>query len=167
MNATNLKRSVERWALAGAAKGIHCDLNIDPDCMIPHLDADAWERILSNAMQNAWRAMPAGGKLAIEARPVLMAFGRNGEANGGASGRTLWMRIRFADTGHGISREVLERLFEPGFTTRPQQGGNGLGLSGMLRLMTRLGGFITVDSSPGKGATFDFYFPAGEPGLAG
>jgi PAS domain S-box-containing protein len=67
--------------------------------------------------------------------------------------------ISIADSGHGIEREYLDRIFDPYFTTKDQDKGTGLGLSIVSGIMNQHGGYITVDSQPGDGSTFKIYFP--------
>jgi len=64
------------------------------------------------------------------------------------------------DTGEGISPENLGRIFEPFFTTKELRNGTGMGLATVYGLVNQCGGWITVRSQPGQGATFSIYFPA-------
>jgi len=69
------------------------------------------------------------------------------------------LHIRFADTGRGISSEVIESIFDPGFTTKGSGVGTGLGLSTALGIVQRHGGEITVESREGEGTTFTVRLP--------
>ena len=71
-----------------------------------------------------------------------------------------YARLSVADTGPGIPREILDRVFEPYFTTRHQQQGTGLGLAIVTGIVEAHDGAITVDSKPGQGTTFYAYLPA-------
>ncbi|MDQ1354374.1 MAG: two-component system, cell cycle sensor histidine kinase and response regulator CckA [Acidobacteriota bacterium] len=70
-----------------------------------------------------------------------------------------YIKIQVSDTGHGIDPEIIERIYDPYFTTRGIGEGSGLGLSVVHGIVKRHKGYITVDSQPGKGSTFSIYFP--------
>jgi two-component system, NtrC family, sensor kinase len=70
------------------------------------------------------------------------------------------IELVFSDTGCGIPKEQLDKIFDPFFTTKPPGKGTGLGLSISHSIIVKLGGRITVDSEPGKGATFTIHLPA-------
>ena len=110
------------------------------------LEADMGQlyQVFLNLSLNAIQAMPKGGTLTIATREL--------ESNGN---RTL--AISFADTGVGISRENLRRIFEPFYSTR--KGGTGLGMSISHRIVQDHGGRISVESEPGHGTTITVLLP--------
>lgn len=103
---------------------------------------------LMNLLFNAQHSMAPGGeirlRLAMEDGAVL---------------------FEVADQGAGIPAETLPHLFEPGFTTRGEAGGTGLGLSLSREIVERFGGTITVTSAPGQGSVFTIRLPAAPPSL--
>lgn len=75
-----------------------------------------------------------------------------------------FVRLTVSDTGHGMSPVVLERIFDPFFSTKRKGEGTGMGLSVVHGIVKSHGGTLTVDSTPGRGAVFNAFFPAVESG---
>ena len=128
-------------------------------------DATQIEQVLINLATNAMHAMPEGrGHLRIrldtvvldgalaEARPALRALHARHPGHA--------VRLTVSDDGRGMDAATLGRIFEPFFTTKPVGEGTGLGLSVVHGIVQAHEGAITVDSAPGKGATFTLYLPA-------
>ena len=125
------------------------------------MDAAQFELALLNVGLNARDAMPEGGLLAISgARTWCCTRGRRGLA-----GRVVAVRLR--DTGTGIPREVLGRVCEPFFTTKPRGQGTGLGLSQAHGFAEQAGGALRIRSEPGRGTEVTFLLPAAAGGPVG
>ena len=122
------------------------------------MDPGEIEQVIVNLAVNGASAMPEGGKLTIETYEVVMGEDVEITANTDVPAGT-YVGIRVHDTGVGMSPEVKERIFEPFFTTKNPGEGTGLGLAIVYGIVTRANGHITVDSTPGRGTTFDILLP--------
>ena len=122
------------------------------------VDEGQLAQVITNLALNARDAMPSGGELTLTTDEFVL----EGELTDHASvllppGR--YGRLRLHDTGMGMDSATLARLFEPFFTTKGVGQGTGLGLSVLDGIMEQNGGYVRVQSAPGKGATFALYFP--------
>ncbi len=117
------------------------------------MDPTQLEQVLVNLVLNARDAMPAGGDLRLVAGAVDLDG--EGELPAGA-----YVTIAVRDTGEGMPAEVVERIFEPFYTTKGVGHGTGLGLSTCLGIITQSGGSIAVESAPGEGSCFTLHLPA-------
>lgn len=118
-----------------------------------HADAGMVTQILMNLVVNARDAMPQGGTLSISTERQSLSEERNGLPAGD------YVSLRVRDTGSGIPRENLSRIFDPFFSTKDHDKGTGLGLANVADIMRRHGGAIDVSSEEGRGTEFELLFP--------
>ena len=135
--------------------------NIDPECGAVLADPTQIHQIVMNLCTNAYHAMrETGGVLAVALTPVELGpddLSTKMELIAG-----LYVQLTVSDTGYGMDKIVLERIFDPYYTTKGKGEGTGLGLSVVHGIVKSLHGDITVYSEPGKGTTFHVYFPVVE-----
>lgn len=110
------------------------------------MDPVQLEQVLLNLVFNARDAMPRGGEVTVK---TSVRSGRGGGS----------VRIEVRDTGSGIPEDVLDRVFEPFFSTKADQSRTGLGLAVSRRLLEAAGGRIEFKSEPGRGTTFRITLP--------
>jgi two-component system, cell cycle sensor histidine kinase and response regulator CckA len=124
------------------------------------VDRSQLEQVVMNLVINARDAMPAGGKLVIEARDHDVP--PTARVRDGSPPPGRYALVRIEDSGSGIPPEIIDRIFEPFFTTKGAGKGTGLGLSTAYGIVKQSGGFIEVTSVEGAGTTFRIYFPETE-----
>lgn len=127
-------------------------VSLDLPAGLPPLRADPahLEQALANLLLNAYEAMPSGGQLSV--------ISRQSSATNESLMTEHWLLMTVKDTGPGLPPEALSHLFEPLFTTK--RHGIGLGLAVSRKLVEANGGWLEVESEPGKGAAFTLVLPA-------
>jgi PAS domain S-box-containing protein len=124
-------------------------------------NATQLHQVLLNLCVNARDAMPKGGTLTIEVANAALD-GRSLPAGRGLNAGA-YVILKVSDTGHGIAPEMLDKIFEPFFSTKELNRGTGLGLSTAVGIIKTHGGFIDVASGVGNGSTFTVGLPALPP----
>jgi signal transduction histidine kinase/ActR/RegA family two-component response regulator len=121
------------------------------------VDQGQVEQVVINLVVNARDAMPEGGTLTIRTANLTAA------APMPAVGEMLpagdYARIDIVDTGSGIEPEIIDRIFEPFFSTKPVGAGTGLGLATVYGIVKQSGGHVAIESEMGAGTTFSIFLP--------
>jgi two-component system, NtrC family, nitrogen regulation sensor histidine kinase GlnL len=148
-------------------KGIRVSLRLVGRIPKTYIDPSQTTQILLNLLRNAEESMPSGGELRVEMSVIRRrphrrrGTGRRATdlvRRTGATGPLMrFVQIRISDTGHGIPRDLLPRVFNPFFTTRSR--GTGLGLSLCQSMVREHGGFLTLQSVENKGTTVHLDLP--------
>ncbi|GEM_PF-5550409 len=150
-NIASLIRETVPFLLYGSA--VRLELSIDDDLWHVQMDEGQIGQVISNLTINAVQAMPDGGTIRVtgenasldKKNPLSIPAGK-------------YIKISFQDTGTGIPKSMLSKIFDPYFTTK--ETGSGLGLATSISIIKRHNGTITVDSTPGTGSNFTLYLPA-------
>ncbi len=144
-----------------ASIDIKCFISADlpPVCLEP----DLFKQALLNLMLNAEQAMPNGGEITIQADLEEPAAENEGTPST-AGDECPHVALHFIDTGEGISEAVLERIFEPFFSTK--KSGSGLGLPTTRRIVEAHGGTLTIESAAGRGTKVTIRLPVQHAAVA-
>jgi len=143
------------------SKSIEVRLQTPADLWPVKVNPTQVHQVILNLCVNARDAMPGGGKLRLSAENVTLDEAMAAKLEPGARpGR--WVVLQVQDTGTGIPPEVLARMWEPFYTTKPADKGTGLGLSTVRGIIERHSGLITVQTEVGHGTTFRAYLPPAE-----
>ncbi len=140
--------------------GEHIDLRFDLHDPLPAVQADAGqiEQVITNLVVNAGDAMRDGGLLTVETASAELTAGHADETSVVQPGP--YVALVVTDTGHGIEPETRAHIFEPFFTTKDVGAGTGLGLATVYGIVKQSGGYVFVESEPGRGSTFRVFLPA-------
>lgn len=134
--------SLELFRERLAKSGVTVQLALDDHCPAAQADADQMSQVMINLIMNALHAMGDGGTLRVGLEPE----------QGG-------IKLTVADTGHGIPKDALPRIFEPFYTTKEFGKGTGLGLTVVKGIIEEHQGSLTVDSEEGRGTRFTIVLP--------
>lgn len=121
------------------------------------VDSDMWEQAILNLSINARDAMPKGGTLTISTEMIDLDESFVKIHPNMVTGK--YVLIKVADTGCGIEKDTIERIFEPYFTTKDKGQGTGLGLPMVHGFVSQVQGCIIPESELNKGTTFNMYIP--------
>lgn len=136
---------------------IELSLDLEHELWPVYLDFNDFEDALLNMCINAMHAMPDGGKLSLSTHNIHLNI-KEAEALKLSAGQGDYVHLSICDTGTGIENEVLNKIFDPFFSTKEEKG-NGLGLSQVYGFVARSNGAIKVDSVVNDGTCFNLYFP--------
>jgi len=127
------------------------------------VDVSQFEQVIVNLAVNARDAMPDGGKLTVRTGNVTTEESARLSYKGMPPAD--YVRIDVADTGTGIAPDIVDKIFEPFFSTKEVGKGTGLGLSTVYGIVKQTGGFVYVDSEADKGTAFHIFLPRHRPEL--
>ena len=134
----------------------------DPGIWPVRIDVVQLEQVFLNLAANARDAMPNGGRFTIAVENVVIKppdDGDGGARRGSRHARAPFVQLRFTDTGAGMTAAVLERIFEPFYTTKDAGKGTGLGLAAVYGIVRQSGGYIEARSKPGQGSELRLLLP--------
>lgn len=135
---------------------VNCQYDFPENLWLADTDKDQISRVFQNIVLNASQSMPNGGTIKIAG--MNLHISARDKLPLPTDGK--FIRITIQDTGIGMPTSVLDRIFDPYFSTK--QEGSGLGLAVCHSIMSKHNGHITASSEPGQGTTFTLYFPATE-----
>ena len=161
-DANKVIRELENMLHRLIGEDIRLESSLAPDLGLVNIDPGQLEQILLNLAVNARDAMPEGGVLEIRTRNIEVDHDDGDRQLPATAGKYVLLSV--TDTGVGIPADVQERVFEPFFTTKPAGKGTGLGLSTVYGIVKQVAGDIRLQSEPGRGTSFQIFFPRLETG---
>ncbi len=152
-----LLKETLKLSRASIPSNIELENDVQNDCGLVVTDPTQIQQIVMNLITNAYHAVEmTGGRIAVQLKQVSIPE-ENPANTQLASGKYAMLTV--SDTGYGIEPQIIDKIFEPYFTTKERGKGTGLGLAVVYGIVKEHGGDITVRSEPGNGATFDVYLP--------
>jgi PAS domain S-box-containing protein len=134
---------------------IEINQDINPDCGYVLASPSQVHQIVMNLCTNAYQAMrEKGGILTLSLQPIEISNQPDDSMLGGE-----YVLLQVTDTGSGISRLIIDKIFDPYFTSRPKGEGTGMGLSVVHGIVVGHNGYLNVQSIEGEGTTFQIYLP--------
>ena len=135
-------------------------LTVNPSSkkLYSNLDIGLFQQVIVNLCINARDALGKEGKIDISTEEVILSHDNHSLPDNITPG--AYVRIDIADNGSGIPKEIVDKVFNPFFTTKDKGKGAGLGLAMVTRIVQDHGGWIDLKTTVGKGTTFKLYFPS-------
>jgi PAS domain S-box-containing protein len=149
LDLNDVLRASEKLLRRVLGEDVELVVDLAPGLWWIRADPGQLEQVVLNLAVNARDAMPRGGTLVLRTR--------NGARAGAAADDGVCLSVR--DSGTGMEPEVRAHLFEPFFTTKPDGKGTGLGLATVYGIVSQADGQVRVESEPGRGTTFELWFP--------
>lgn len=147
---SELIRDSADFAIRGS--NAKCSFDLPEDLWKVEIDLGQMSQVINNVVLNGIHAMPGGGQIYIRAENIVIEY------DGPELKQGKYVKVTIKDTGSGISKEHLPRIFEPYFTTK--HTGSGLGLATTYSIIKKHDGHIEVASEIGKGTIFSIFLPA-------
>ena len=155
---TPIIKEVLKLLRASLPTTIEIRQHIDPSLGAIFADPTQIHQVMMNLGTNSAHAMEnTGGLLEVRASNVDLDDDAASQYSGLVPGR--YIRLAVSDTGHGIDSEILERIFDPYFTTKTKDKGTGMGLAVLHGIVKGHNGGLKVSSKPGRGTSFEILFP--------
>jgi len=153
----NVLKEVINLSRASIPSFIEINQDIQRDCGMVMIDPSQIHQVCMNIITNAYHAVEdTGGKISIMLRQTALKDVESVDLNLSPG---TYAVLSISDTGHGMSEELISKIFNPYFTTKEQGKGTGLGLAVVYGIVQEHNGDIKVNSEIGKGATFAVYLP--------
>ena len=142
--------------------GENIEYGFTPDTKLVSVKADPGQigQVIMNLVVNSRDAMPQGGNIEVRTRNAVLDRDEARKRHPMEPGEYALLSV--TDTGQGMDEETKAHIFEPFFTTKEVGKGTGLGLATVYGIVKQSGGFVWVESAPGKGTTFEIYLPHGQ-----
>jgi len=150
--------NVEQLLVRTLGEHVELSTNLTAGLCLVLADPGQIEQVLVNLAINARDAMPGGGKLTIHTATTEVDAEHASSRVGLHAG--LYASLKVSDTGVGMPPEVIDRAFEPFFSTKAKGEGTGLGLATVYGIVAQAGGYVQIYSEPGIGTTFTVMLPA-------
>jgi PAS domain S-box-containing protein len=157
----SLLREMAKIIVDTFPKNIECQVNVPPNLQSISGLPSQLHQVLLNLCVNARDAMPNGGVLTLSAKNLTLTAENLAARPEIRPGDFICLQV--SDTGHGIRPENIAKIFQPFFTTKSPDKGTGIGLSSSQTIVHNHGGFMTVESEAGQGATFIVFLPVAQP----
>jgi len=156
-NINRVIKTMDSLIARSVTPEVELEYNLTDDLWLTRIDPGDFEDVLLNLSINARDAMASHGHLSIETRNVNIDTAYCAQKPEATPGE--YVQLSVSDSGEGIPPELLERIFEPFYTTKEHGKGTGMGLAMVFGFTKRSGGFITCYSEVGVGSTFRLYLP--------